>query len=76
MKLKETTTIPAGRSAATGTSSGDWLTKQQVADILQVSAKQVQRWIAEGKLPASRPSPKVLRIRKRDLDRFLERHAL
>ena len=51
----------------------DILTKRQVAELLQVSPRQVQRWIADRKLRASRLSHKVLVIRREDVRRFLER---
>lgn len=51
----------------------DSLTKQQAAELLQVSPRQVQRWIADRKLRASRLSHKVLRIRREDIEQFLER---
>ena len=54
---------------------GEWLTKKQCATVLQVSVRQVQRWIAERQLRASRLSHKILRIRKQDLVRFTERQA-
>ena len=53
----------------------DSFTKQQVAALVQVSPRQVQRWIAERKLRASRLSHKVVRIRRKDLERFLERYT-
>lgn len=50
------------------------MTKQQVAEILTVSPKQVQRWIADKHLQATRLGHKTLRIRRQDLERFLERN--
>lgn len=47
--------------------------KQTVAQILGVSKRQVQRWIADKKLRASRLGHKTLRIRREDLQRFMER---
>ena len=38
-------------------SSGDILTKCDVAELLQVSERTVERWMAEGSLPYS-PLPK------------------
>jgi excisionase family DNA binding protein len=57
-------------------SSGDMLTKQQAAEMLGVSPRQIQRWIADRKLVASRPSHKILRIRRQELERFMERNRL
>jgi len=35
-------------------SSGDILTKRDVAEILQVSERTVERWMAEGSIPYTR----------------------
>lgn len=51
------------------------LTKKQAAELLQVSPRQIQRWIADRKLRASRLSHKVLRIRRDDIEQFLKRNT-
>lgn len=41
----------------------------QVAARQGVAAKTVRRWIAEGRLPAQRVGPKLIRIAESDLER-------
>jgi excisionase family DNA binding protein len=49
-----------------------FLTPQEVSDLLQVSVQTVRRWIKEEDLPAYKVGPRVWRIRKDDLDVWLE----
>jgi excisionase family DNA binding protein len=49
------------------------LSKRDVAEFLQVSTRQVQRWIAQRKIRALRLGHKTVRIRREDLDRYLTR---
>jgi excisionase family DNA binding protein len=49
-------------------------TPQEVADMLQFSRLTVYNWIKSGKLKACRVSRRMLRIKKEDLDDFIERH--
>jgi excisionase family DNA binding protein len=51
------------------------MTKHEVAALLNVSPRQVQRLIAERKLRASRLSHKVLRIKRSDLERYIDRNS-
>ena len=46
------------------------LTIAQAADELGVSVKTIRRRIADGSLPAHRLGPRLIRIRRIDLDRF------
>ncbi|MGW4333832.1 excisionase family DNA-binding protein [Rhodococcus koreensis] len=46
------------------------LTVQQAADELGVSVITIRRRIADGSLPAHRLGPRLIRIRRADLDRF------
>jgi len=48
------------------------MTPQQVAEHLQVHVKTVYEWINDGKLQAAKLGPRSLRIRKEDVDSFLE----
>jgi excisionase family DNA binding protein len=60
--------------AETGISnSGEdpWLTVQQVSQELGVHEATVRKWIATKRLPASRPGPRRLRVRRSDVDRLL-----
>jgi excisionase family DNA binding protein len=49
-----------------------FLTPQEVSDLLQVSVQTVRRWIKDEDLPAYKVGPRVWRIRKVDLDVWLE----
>lgn len=49
-----------------------FLTPQEVSDLLQVSVQTVRRWIKEDTLPAYKVGPRVWRIRKVDLDTWLD----
>lgn len=46
------------------------LTIKQAAARRQVSTKTVRRWISEGRLPAERIGPRLIRIRAEDLDQL------
>jgi len=48
------------------------LTKKEVAALLQVSEKHVQRLVAEKKLQAQRLGHKTLRFRPEAVERYLE----
>jgi excisionase family DNA binding protein len=49
-----------------------FLTPQEVSDLLQVSVQTVRRWIKEEDLPAYKVGPRMWRIRKMDLNTWLE----
>lgn len=51
------------------------LTSRQVADAFQVGVKTVNRWAADGKLPAIRTPGGSYRFRPDDVDRFLDPEA-
>ena len=44
------------------------LTKQQAAEVTQVSVKTIERWIAEGLLEAYRYGPRLVRIKAAALE--------
>ena len=44
------------------------LTIADAASLVRVSTKTVRRWIAEGRLPAQRYGPRLIRIRLGDLE--------
>ncbi len=52
------------------------MNKAFVAELLGVSERQVQKYISEKKLAASRPSHKVLLIYREDLQRFMQRSRI
>jgi excisionase family DNA binding protein len=51
------------------------LTKQQAASYVGCSRRYLERAIASGRLRALKPTGKLLRIRRSDLDAFLESGA-
>ena len=51
-------------------SNDELLTVADVAHYLGVTPHTIYRWISQGRLPATRYSPKVIRVRKADLAAF------
>ena len=51
------------------------LTKREAASLLRVTTRYIERAIMSGRLRACKPTGKMLRIYRRDLDRFLESGA-
>lgn len=51
--------------------NGQFLTTGEIAEILRVHQRTVQRWISSNRLKATKIGPKILRVRKQDLDEFL-----
>ncbi len=50
----------------------EWLTVEQVADWLQVSTKTIRRYIEDGSLPAVNLGGRAIRIRRQDLETWLQ----
>jgi len=50
------------------------LTIEEAAQYLRVCPETVKRYIRKGDLRATKLSPQVLRIRRDDLDKFIESH--
>jgi len=48
------------------------MTPQQVAEYLQVHIKTVYSWVNGGELKASKLGPRSFRVRKEDIESFLE----
>lgn len=48
-----------------------WMTTPDVADHLQVTDRTVRRMIAAGELPAYRLGPRLLRVKRSDVDALL-----
>jgi excisionase family DNA binding protein len=51
------------------------LTKQEAAELLQCTVRYLERQIRAGRLRAMKPTGKLVRIFRRDLDAFLESGA-
>ena len=51
------------------------LTKQQAAEYLQTTPRYLERMAASGRLRALKPTGKLWRVRRSDLDAFLESGA-
>lgn len=60
--------VPAPAPAPTD----GFLTLQEVADLLSVSIRYVRQLRQSGALPIVRLSPKCLRVRPEDLERFIQ----
>lgn len=48
--------------------------KPEAADILGVSVRTLEKMIARGALPAYKIGPKMVRLRREDIDEYLESH--
>jgi excisionase family DNA binding protein len=48
-----------------------YLSVRQAAEVAQVCEYTIRRWIKEGRLPATKPGGKSLRIAREELDRLL-----
>jgi excisionase family DNA binding protein len=55
--------------------NSDILTKREASLLIGVTPRYLDRQIRAGKLRASRPSFKLVRIRRADIDAWLDRHA-
>jgi excisionase family DNA binding protein len=51
------------------------LTKQQAAEYLQATPRYIERMVQSGRLRALKPTGKLWRVRRSDLDAFLESGA-
>ena len=66
----QTTTMPRA-----GADNPAILTKQEAADLLRCTVRYLERQIRVGRLRALKPTGKLVRIYRRDLDAFLETGA-
>ena len=48
------------------------LTKQQAAEYLQATPRYIERMVASGRLRVFKPTGRLWRVRRKDLDTFLE----
>jgi excisionase family DNA binding protein len=58
-----------------GASIDALLTKEQAAKYLQVTTRYIERIVRSGRLRALKPTGKLWRVRRSDLDAFLESAA-
>jgi len=63
------------RTLKTDSTPDRLLTKQQAADYIQTTPRYVERQVKAGRLRALKPTGKLVRIRRTDLDAFLESGA-
>jgi len=63
------------RPQAEAADSAIILTKQEAADHLKVSPRYIERMVRAGRIRAYKPTLGLWRIRKAELDRFLEAAA-
>jgi excisionase family DNA binding protein len=54
---------------------GTYLTLDQTAALLQVSRRSCQNFIARGLLRASKVGGKLVRVRREDISKFMDRGA-
>jgi excisionase family DNA binding protein len=62
-------------TAGTAHNISDILTKKEAAELLRCTARYLERQIRAGRLKALKPSRKLVRIRRSDLESFLESGA-
>ena len=61
-------------ATATATPPPEYLTPQEVADILRVDVMEVYRLRQDGELPGIKFGHRTLRFKREDLDAFLTSH--
>jgi excisionase family DNA binding protein len=52
-----------------------FMTRQECADALGISLRTCANWIKDGRIPASRLSPRCIRIRKSSLIKVMDKFA-
>jgi len=67
--------VNSASSQAAGLIHAAILTKQEAADFLRCTVRYIERAIKSGRLRACKPTGKLVRIYRRDLDAFLESSA-
>lgn len=55
--------------------NSDWVTQEQAAEYLGVSVATVHRWVAAGKLKASKLGHRTVRISIASIEKMLEKSA-
>jgi putative molybdopterin biosynthesis protein len=59
--------------APNGSTDLGWLTSREAADLIHVNPRTIQKLVKRKQLPASRIG-RALRIRKSDIDAYMENH--
>ena len=49
-----------------------WFTREEAAEYLRVGTRTLDRWIAAGKLRAFKKSSRLVRLKREDLDSFMD----
>jgi len=52
----------------------EWMTAQDVADLLRVSVRTVNRWTRDGELPAFVQISRARRFRREEIEKWLAAH--
>jgi excisionase family DNA binding protein len=60
---------------AEAANSATYLTKQEAAKLLKVTTRYIERAVSGGRLRALKPTVGLWRVRKSDLDAFMESGA-
>ena len=63
------------KQSAEAVSNSAILTKQEAAELLRCTPRYLERQIRAGRLRSCKPTGKLVRILRRDLDAFLESGA-
>jgi excisionase family DNA binding protein len=51
--------------------TSEWMTPQDVANLIHITAVTVRTWIKEDRLPAYRFGPKMIRIKRSDVEALI-----
>jgi len=68
-------TLATNKPSAEAVSNSAILTKQEAAELLRCTPRYLERQIRAGRLRACKPTGKLVRIFRRDLDAFLTQGA-
>jgi len=69
------TAVTQKQSLAEAVNHSPILTKQQAAEYLQTTPRYIERMVASGRLRVFKPTGRLWRVRRKDLDTFLESGA-
>ena len=68
-------TLATNKPSAEAVSNSAILTKKEAAELLRCTPRYLERQIRAGRLRACKPTGKLVRILRRDLDAFLQSGA-